>query len=68
MALIGVARSDDSQPHEPERIDLLLLHDAQLGLADVEAGRTRTADAAIAQIQQRRTALNVDNTAKKQDR
>jgi hypothetical protein len=39
---------------ERERIHLLLIADAQRGLADIEAGRTFGADAAIAQLQQRR--------------
>ncbi len=39
---------------ERERIHLLLIDDARRGLADIEAGRTVGADAAIAQLQQRR--------------
>ncbi|TNY02766.1 hypothetical protein, partial [Escherichia coli] len=42
---------------ERERIHLLLIDDARRGLADIEAGRTLAADAAIAQLQQRRAAV-----------
>lgn len=38
-------------------IDLLLIDDAQRGLADIAAGRTVEADSAIGQLQQRRKAL-----------
>jgi hypothetical protein len=41
---------------ERERIHLLLIDDARRGIADIEAGRTCGADAAIAQLQQRRAA------------
>lgn len=37
-----------------ERIKLLLIDDAKRGLADIEAGRTQEAEAAIAQLQRRR--------------
>jgi predicted transcriptional regulator len=40
---------------ERERIHLLLIDDAKRGLADIAAGRTYEADAAIAQLQQRRS-------------
>ena len=36
-----------------------------IGLADIEAGRTHGADAAIAQLQQRRAATPAGKTAKK---
>ena len=48
---------------ERERIHLLLIDDAKRGLADIAAGRTQEADAALAQIQQRRKA-NPPNTVK----
>ena len=41
---------------ERERIHLLLIDDAKRGLADIAAGRTQGADAALAQIQQLRKA------------
>lgn len=37
-------------------IDLLLIEDAERGLADIAAGRTVEADSAIGQLQQRRKA------------
>jgi hypothetical protein len=49
-------RLDDDHRLERERIHLLLIDDAQRGLADIEAGRSYGADAAIAQLQQRRAA------------
>ncbi len=49
---------------ERERIHLLLIADAQRGLADIEAGRTVGADAAIAQLQQRRAAGDSTKTGK----
>jgi hypothetical protein len=42
-------RLGDDHRLERERIHLLLIDDAQRGLADIEAGRTCGADAAIAQ-------------------
>jgi hypothetical protein len=39
---------------ERERIHLLLLEDVKRGLADIAAGRTEDADAAIARLQQAR--------------
>lgn len=39
----------DADQIERERIHLLLIDDAAHGLADIEAGRTTAADAAIAQ-------------------
>lgn len=40
-----------------EPIDLLLIDDAQRGLADIAAGRTVEADSAIGQLQERRKVL-----------
>ena len=54
VALIDADRLDYYHRLERERIHLLLIGDATRGLADITAGRTFEADAAIAQIQQRR--------------
>ena len=56
VALIDADRLDYYHRLERERIHLLLIDDAKRGLADIEAGRTQEADAAIAQLQRRRTA------------
>jgi prevent-host-death family protein len=56
VALIDADRLDYYHRLERERIHLLLIDDAQRGLADIAAGRTSEADAAIAQVQRRRTA------------
>jgi hypothetical protein len=40
---------------ERERVHLLLLNDVLRGLADIFAGRTEEADAAIARMQRERT-------------
>lgn len=55
VALIDADRLDYYHRLERERIHLLLIDDAKRGLADVTAGRTHEADAAIAQLQQRRS-------------
>lgn len=57
VALIDADRLDYYHRLERERIHLLLIEDARRGLADIEAGRTVGADAAIAQLQQRRAAV-----------
>lgn len=57
VALIDADRLDYYHRLERERIHLLLIDDAKRGLADIEAGRTVGADAAIAQLQQRRAAV-----------
>ena len=54
VALIDADRLDYYHRLERERIHLLLIADAERGLADITAGRTYAADAAIAQLQQRR--------------
>jgi prevent-host-death family protein len=64
VALIDAARLDYYHRLERERIHLLLIDDARRGLADIEAGRTHAADAAIAQLQQRRAASATGNGAK----
>lgn len=56
VALIDADRLDYYHRLERERIHLLLIEDARRGLADIEAGRTTGADAAIAELQQRRAA------------
>ncbi len=56
VALIDADRLDYYHRLERERIHLLLITDAERGLADIAAGRTVAADAAIAQLQQRRSA------------
>jgi len=56
VALIDAKRLDYYHQLERERIHLLLLEDARRGLADVLAGRTENADAAIARLQAGRAA------------
>jgi len=56
VALIDADRLDYYHRLERERIHLLLIDDAQRGLADIAAGRTYAADAALAQRQRRRIA------------
>jgi prevent-host-death family protein len=50
VALIDAERLDYYHRLERERIHLLLIDDAEKGLIDVEAGRTRDARAALADI------------------
>ena len=54
VALIDADRLDYYHRLERERIHLLLLEDVKRGLADIVAGRTEEAGAAIARLQQRR--------------
>jgi hypothetical protein len=54
VALIDSDRLDYYHRLELERIHLLLIEDARRGLADIDAGRTCGADAAIAKLQRRR--------------
>jgi prevent-host-death family protein len=54
VALIDSDRLDYYHRLERERIHLLLLEDVKRGLADIAAGRTEDADAAIARLQQAR--------------
>lgn len=58
VALIDADRLDYYHRLERERIHLLLIDDAKRGLADIKAGRTVAADAAIAQLQQRRAVVS----------
>jgi len=55
VALIDADRLDYYHRLERERIHLLLIDDVKRGLADIVAGQTLEADAAISQLQQRRT-------------
>ena len=60
IALIDSDRLDYYHRLERERIHLLLIDDAKRGLADITAGRTVEADAALAQLQQqRKTAIKL---------
>jgi antitoxin (DNA-binding transcriptional repressor) of toxin-antitoxin stability system len=64
VALIDANRLDYYHQLEREHIHLLLIDDARRGLADIAAGRTQDADAALAQLQRRR-ALDSGKPAKK---
>ena len=68
VALIDADRLDYYHRLERERIHLLLIDDAQRGLADIAAGRTQEADGAIRQLQRRRAtaakAVSPASTAK----
>ncbi len=65
VALTDANRLDYYHRLECERIRLLLIDDVKRGVAYIEAGRTYGADAAIAQLQQRRAAVTADKTTKK---
>lgn len=65
VALIDANRLDYYHRLERERIHLLLIDDVMSSIADIEAGRSYAADAAIAQIQQRRAGATTCKTAKK---
>lgn len=54
VAIIDAERLDYYHRLDRERIHLLLIADAQRGLADITAGRTVGADAAIAERQAQR--------------
>lgn len=56
VALIDAKRLDHYHQLERARIHLLLLDDADKGLADVEAGRTVDARAALQKLKKRRAA------------
>ena len=62
VALINADRLDYYHRLERERIHLLLIDDAKRGLADIAAGRTFEADAALAQLQQRRKTAAKPNS------
>ena len=57
VARIDADRLDYYHRLERERIQLLLLDDAQGGLADITAGRSQPADAVIAGLQKRRARI-----------
>lgn len=61
VALIDADRLDYYHRLERERIHLLLIDDAKRGLADITAGRTYEADAAVAQLQQRRAGAKTSS-------
>ncbi len=63
VALIDANRLDYYHQLEREHIHLLLIDDARRGLADIAAGRTQDADAALAKLQRRR-ALASSKSAK----
>ena len=63
VALIDANRLDYYHQLEREHIHLLLIDDARRGLADIVAGRTQDADAALAKLQRRR-ALDLSKPAK----
>lgn len=65
VALIDAERLDYYHRLERERIHLLLIEDARRGLADIEAGRTFPADAALDQLQRRRASVAPGKGAKK---
>ncbi|RZS54730.1 type II toxin-antitoxin system Phd/YefM family antitoxin [Sphaerotilus mobilis] len=65
VALIDADRLDYYHQLERERIHLLLIDDAKRSLADIEAGRAYGADAALAQLQQRRASAATGKAAKK---
>ena len=54
VALIDAARLDHYHHLERAQIHLLLLQEAEKGLADVEAGRVSNARAALAKLKKRR--------------
>ena len=63
VALIDADRLDYYHQLEREHIHMLLIDDARRGLADIAAGRTQDADAALAKLQRRR-ALTSSKPAK----
>lgn len=65
VALIDAERLDYYHRLERERIHLLLLDDARRGLADVLAGRTQGADAALAGLQKARAKTAKTPAARK---
>ena len=65
VALIDADRLDYYHRLERERIHLLLIDDAERGLADIAAGRTFEADAAIAARQKERASAVGKPTGKR---
>ena len=64
VALIDARQLDYYHQLEREHLHLLLIDDARLGLADIAAGRTQDADAALAMLEKRRATADL-TTAKK---
>jgi len=62
VALIDAERLDYYHRLERERIHLLLIEDARRGLADIAAGRTQDADAAVARLQAGRAGARATET------
>ncbi len=56
VAIIDVRRLDYYHQLERERIHLLLLDDANKGLADVAAGKVRDAQSVLSSVKRRRAA------------
>lgn len=56
VALIDAQRLDHYHRLERAHIHLLLLHEAEKGLADIEAGRVSNARASLAKLKKRRAA------------
>jgi hypothetical protein len=56
VALIDAAPLDHYHQLERAQIHLLLLHEAEKGLADVEAGRASNARAVLAKLKKRRAS------------
>ncbi len=65
VALIDADRLDYYHRLERERIHLLLLDDARRGLADITAGRSQEADAAIAQLQKQRRSAAASQSSRR---
>ena len=65
VALIGADRLDYYHRLERERIHLLLIDDARRGLADITAGRTCEADAALVKLEKRRASATAAKAVKK---
>src|SRR5205085_9244589 len=65
VALIDADRLDYYHRLQRERIHLLLIDAARRGLADIEAGRTYAAHAALAKVQQRRAGAATRKAARK---
>ncbi|MBI3102908.1 MAG: type II toxin-antitoxin system Phd/YefM family antitoxin [Burkholderiales bacterium] len=64
VALIDAERLDYYHRLERERIHLLLIDDARRALADIEAGRTQAADAALEGLQVRRSPGKASSRAR----
>lgn len=60
VALIDAQRLDYYHQLERERIHLLLIEEAERGLADIEQGKVKDARTAISSLKRRRTASAKD--------